>query len=49
MLTLEDFVKIRELYFKDGWGIKKISKNFGYARQTVRKAIRDCEGGPRPR
>lgn len=44
VLVLEDFVKIRELYFKDGWAIKKISRTFGYARGTVRKALRDWDG-----
>lgn len=29
MLRLEDFVKIRELHFKDGWGIKKSSRTPG--------------------
>lgn len=46
MLPMQDFVKIRELYFKDGWGIKKIRRTFGYARQTIRKAIRDWDGQP---
>lgn len=41
MLRLEDFVKIRELHFKDGWGVKKISRECGCARATIRKAIRD--------
>lgn len=45
---MEDFVKIRQLHFKDGWAIKKISRTFGYARQTVRKAIRENDSrGPR--
>ena len=46
MLPLQDFVKIRELYFKDGWGIKKIRRTFGYARETIRKAIREWDGQP---
>lgn len=54
---MQDFVKIRELYFKDGWGIKKIRRTFGYARETIRKAIREWDGQaptyrlskPRPR
>jgi len=57
MCRLEDFVKIRELHFNDGWGIKKICREFGYARKTVRKAVREQDGGapayrlskPRPR
>jgi hypothetical protein len=38
MLPMQDFVKIRELHFKDGWGIKKIRRTFGYARATIRRA-----------
>lgn len=56
MLALEDFVKIRELYFKDGLAIKAIARQFGYARGTVRKAVREWSGEtryhlskPRPR
>lgn len=57
MLRLEDFVKIRELHFKDGWGIKQIARTFHYARGTVRKAIREAnlqgrrytQSNPRPR
>lgn len=54
---MQDFVKIRELHFKDGWGINKIRRTFGYAKKTIRKAIRDWDGQhpayrlskPRPR
>jgi transposase len=46
MLPMQDFVKIRELHFKDGWGIKKIRRTFGYARATIRRAIRDWDGQP---
>jgi hypothetical protein len=57
VLRLEDFVKIRELHFKDGWGIKKIARECRYARATVRKAIREPDvqsrgytlSRPRPR
>jgi transposase len=44
MLPMQDFVKIRELHFKDGWGIKKIRRTFGYAKETIRKAIREWDG-----
>src|SRR5690606_12204259 len=30
---------IRKKYYVEGWSIRKISKQLGYARQTIRKAL----------
>ena len=49
MLRVEDFVKIRELHFKDGLGIKEIARTFHYSRKFVRKAIRTWNGESRYR
>lgn len=40
MLIVETIAKIRRLHFRDGVGIKEISRKLGLARNTVRKVIR---------
>ncbi len=40
MLLVETIAKIRRLHFRDGVGIKEISRKLGLARNTVRKVIR---------
>lgn len=34
---------IRKLHFKDGLSIRRLAKDFGYARQTIRKALETSE------
>ena len=44
MLGVEDWAEIRRLYFSERWSIKRIGRERGFARNTVRSAIR----GERP-
>jgi len=46
MRTVEDFLKIREAYFKEKKSIRAISRKYGYGRNLVRKAI--VEPAPLP-
>ena len=39
MLEVVDIEYIRKKYYVEGWSIRKISKQLGYARQTIRKAL----------
>jgi len=39
MKTVDDFEKIRRAYFLSGQSIRSIHKEYGYARETIRKAI----------
>lgn len=43
MLGMVDIEYIRKKHFNEGWSIRKISRNLGVARQTVRKALRSSE------
>ena len=40
MLIVETIAEIRRLHFRDGVGIKEISRKLGLSRNTVRKVIR---------
>ena len=40
MLGVEDWAEIRRLYFSERWSIKRIGRERGFARNTVRSAIR---------
>lgn len=40
MLVVEDWAEIRRLYFGERWSIKRIGRERGFARNTVRSAIR---------
>lgn len=40
MLGVEDWAEIRRLYFAEGWSIKRIGRERGFARNTVRSAVR---------
>ena len=44
VLGVEDWAEIRRLYFSERWSIKRIGRERGFARNTVRSAIR----GERP-
>jgi len=39
VLEVVDIEYIRKKYYVEGWSIRKISKQLGYARQTIRKAL----------
>ena len=39
MLEVVDIEYIRKKYFIEGWSIRKINRQLGYARQTIRKAL----------
>ena len=39
MLEVVDIEYIRKLYYVEGWSIRKIARQLGYARQTIRKAL----------
>jgi transposase len=43
MLKMVDIELIRKKHFVDGWSIRKISRQLGIARQTVRKALASSE------
>ncbi len=45
MLGVEDWAEIRRLGLAEGWSIKRISRERGLARNTVRMALRS-EGPP---
>lgn len=38
-----DIEYIRKKHFLEGWSIRKISRNLGVARQTIRKALESSE------
>ena len=40
MLGVEDWAEIRRLYLAEGWSIKRITRERGFARNTVRAALR---------
>ena len=40
VLIMEAWAEIRRLYFAEGWGIKRICRERGFARNTVRSAVR---------
>lgn len=42
MLKVVDIECIRKLHFKEGWSIRKIAKELGHARKTVRKALKNA-------
>jgi len=46
MLIVETIAKIRRLHFRDGVGIKEITRKLGLARNTVRKVIRSEATAP---
>ncbi|GAB6877165.1 hypothetical protein [Thermaerobacter litoralis] len=54
MLGMVDIEFIRKRHFVEGWSIRKISRQLGLARQTVRKALASAEApryrltSPRP-
>ena len=39
MLEVVDLEYIRKKYYVEGWSIRKISRQLGYARQTIRKTL----------
>lgn len=39
MLEVVDLEYIRKLYYVEGWSIRKINRQLGYARQTIRNAL----------
>jgi len=39
VLEMVDIEYIRKLYYVEGWSIRKIHRNLGYARQTIRKVL----------
>ncbi|MBW3576930.1 MAG: IS21 family transposase [Actinobacteria bacterium] len=41
MLNVEEWAEIRRLHFSEGMGIKRIARELGVARNTVRAAVRD--------
>lgn len=43
MLEMVDIEYIRKLYYVKGWSIRKIHRNLGYARQTIRKVIANSQ------
>lgn len=43
MLGMVDIEYIRKKHFIEGWKIRKISRNLGISRQTVRKALKSSE------
>jgi transposase len=43
LLGMVDIEYIRKKHFLEGWSIRKISRNLGVARQTVRKALESSE------
>lgn len=42
MLKVVDIECIRKLYFREGWPIRKIARELGHSRKTVRKALSDA-------
>ncbi len=40
MLAVDDWAEIRRLHFAEGWAIKRIARELGVARNTVRSAVR---------
>lgn len=40
MLAVDDWAEIRRLHFAEGWAIKRIARELGVARNTVRAAVR---------
>lgn len=40
MLAVDDWAEIRRLHFTEGWAIKRIARELGVARNTVRAAVR---------
>ena len=40
MLDVDDWAEIRRLHFAEGMGIKRIARELGVARNTVRTAVR---------
>ncbi len=46
MLGVEDWAEIRRLYFSERWSIKRIGRERGLARNTVRSAIRSERRDP---
>ncbi len=43
MLKMANIELIRKLYFKEGRSIRRLAKDLGYSRQTIRKALEDSE------
>jgi len=39
VLEVVDIEYIRKMYYVEGWSIRKIGRQLGYARQTIRKAL----------
>ncbi|RLE11240.1 hypothetical protein DRI96_06535 [Candidatus Aerophobetes bacterium] len=39
MIKVEDKEEIRRLYFRRCWSIRKIARELGHSRKTVRKAL----------
>ena len=46
MLTMIDYEKIRSLHNDSGWGIRKLSREFGHCRKTIRKVLNEWDGAP---
>lgn len=46
MLDMIDYGKIRSLHNDSGWGIRKLSREFGHCRKTIRKVLSEWDGEP---
>ncbi|MFA5504451.1 MAG: hypothetical protein WC314_11255 [Vulcanimicrobiota bacterium] len=46
MLNMIDYGKIRSLHNDSGWSIRKLSREFGHCRKTIRKVLNEWDGEP---
>lgn len=44
MLNVVDYEVIRRLHFKEHWSIKRLARELGHSRNTVRKALLEWDG-----
>ncbi|MGI5845423.1 MAG: hypothetical protein ACOX9B_14795 [Candidatus Xenobium sp.] len=44
MLNVVDYEVIRRLHFNEHWSIKRLARELGHSRNTVRKALLEWDG-----